>query len=77
MGDVLLCLVSLSLLLCAPFGVLLVVRWVRPVPLPEPYVRYRPDQHPAVLLAELEVRLAYPTLAPLYDTPAPTRHPAR
>ncbi|MEU9947015.1 hypothetical protein [Streptomyces sp. NPDC047939] len=51
----------------------------RPVarPLPEPYVRYRPDQHPAVVLAELEVRQMYAGLAGLYDTPTLSGPPAR
>lgn len=45
--------------------------------LPAPYVRYRPDLHPAVVLAELEVRQAYDALAWLYDTPTPSGPPAR
>lgn len=45
--------------------------------LPGPYVRHRPDAHPAVLDAELLVQGAYGELAPLYDTPTPSGPPAR
>lgn len=45
--------------------------------LPAPYVAYRPDLHPAVVLAELEVRQTYRDLAPLYDTPTLSGPPAR
>lgn len=71
MGAVLLYL-SGSLLLSAPFGVAVWRCLCRPAEVPAPYVRYRPERHPAVVLAELEVRLAYDGLARLYDTPAPT-----
>ncbi|WP_399553901.1 hypothetical protein OG473_39595 (plasmid) [Streptomyces anulatus] len=72
MGVVLLYL-SGSLLLSAPFGVA-VWRCLarRPAEVPTPYARYRPERNSAVVLAELEVRLAYDGLAPLYEAPAPT-----
>ncbi|THA29156.1 hypothetical protein E6R18_24915 [Streptomyces sp. A1277] len=62
---------TVALLFLIPsFVVLAVGIWrCRPRPLPEPYVRYRPHLHPAVVLAELEVRQTYRDLAPLYDTP--------
>ncbi|MFF1916198.1 hypothetical protein ACFVYE_32345 [Streptomyces sp. NPDC058239] len=49
----------------------------RPRKLPDPYVAYRPHLHPAVVLAELEVRQAYRELAPLYETPTLSGLPAR
>ncbi|NEC20525.1 hypothetical protein [Streptomyces parvus] len=72
MGVVVLYL-SVSLLLSAPFGVA-VWRYLarRPQEVPAPYARYRPERNSAVVLAELEVRCAYTTLAPLYEPPAPT-----
>ncbi|WP_097964923.1 hypothetical protein [Streptomyces sp. or20] len=72
MGAVLLYL-SGSLLLSAPFGMAV---WrhlaLRPQEVPAPYARYRPERNSAVVLAELEVRLAYDGLAELYEAPAPT-----
>lgn len=72
MGAVLLYL-SGSLLLSAPFGVA-VWRCLcrRPVEVPAPYARYRPERNSAVVLAELEVRCTYTALAELYEAPAPT-----
>lgn len=49
----------------------------RPRRLPAPYVQYRPERNPAVILAELEVRQTYRDLAPLYDTPPLSGPPAR
>ncbi|MFG2676953.1 hypothetical protein [Streptomyces sp. NPDC048445] len=49
----------------------------RPRRLPEEYVRHRPHLHPAVMLAELEVRQSYTGLAELYDTPTLSGPPAR
>ncbi|MER5277712.1 hypothetical protein ABT025_18405 [Streptomyces sp. NPDC002809] len=71
---VLLCLapsaaaVAVAALRCRP---------AHPRRLPEPYVRYRPELHPAVVLAELEVRQTYAGLAELYDTPTLSGPPAR
>jgi hypothetical protein len=50
---------------------------LRPRELPEPYVRHRPHLHPAVVVAEFEVRQTYRDLAPLYDTPTLSGPPAR
>lgn len=49
----------------------------RPRKLPAPYVQYRPERHPAVILAELEVRQTYREIAGLYDTPTLSGPPAR
>ncbi|MFB7313016.1 hypothetical protein [Streptomyces sp. NPDC056192] len=49
----------------------------RPRRLPAPYVQYRPERNPAVILAELEVRQTFRELAPLYDTPTLSGPPAR
>ncbi|MCX4792463.1 hypothetical protein OG369_42570 [Streptomyces sp. NBC_01221] len=71
---------SIVVFLClAPSAAVVVVGVLRARPrkLPEPYVRHRPHLHPAVVLAELAVRQAYRELAPLYDTPALSRPPAR
>ncbi|GGZ82536.1 hypothetical protein [Streptomyces rubiginosohelvolus] len=74
MGVVVLYL-SVSLLLSAPFGVAL---WRcltrRPKEVPEEYAAYRrrPGLEEEVVVAELIVRTAYPRLADLYETPAPS-----
>ncbi|MFJ1900432.1 hypothetical protein [Streptomyces sp. NPDC088115] len=47
----------------------------RPRALPGPYVAHRPHLHPAVVLAELEVRQTYQDLAAPYDTPTPSGPP--
>lgn len=49
----------------------------RPRKLPAPYVQYRPERNPAVILAEREIRQTYRALAPLYDTPTLSGPPAR
>ncbi|MFI6653266.1 hypothetical protein ACIBI8_37460 [Streptomyces sp. NPDC050529] len=73
---------TVALLCLAPSAAGVVVaalrcRPARPRRLPEPYVRYRPEYHPAVVLAELEVRQTYQDLAGLYDTPTLSGPPAR
>lgn len=77
MGVVLLSFVSLSLFVSIAYGGLIVFRWLRPVPLPVPYVRYRPERDEHVAVAESAVRAAYRDLADLYDTPTVTGPPAR
>ncbi|MFJ3699461.1 hypothetical protein ACIPW9_35955 [Streptomyces sp. NPDC090052] len=64
------------LILTPSFIVVALGIWrARPRQLPAPYAAYRPHLHPAVLLAEREVRLTYTELAPLYDTPpTPSTH---
>lgn len=61
---------AMCLLLASPFGVALWRHLTGRMPTPpEPYVRHRPAQHPAVVLAELEVRQTYPRLATLHEVP--------
>lgn len=67
---------AVSLLVSAPFGVAVYRHWRHPVPLPEPYARYRPGLHEHVVIAESAVHAAYRELAPLYDTPTVTGPPA-
>ncbi|MFG2540712.1 hypothetical protein ACGFU4_36280 [Streptomyces sp. NPDC048511] len=62
--------VAVCLLVASPFGVALYRHLTGRMPAPpEPYVRHRPAQHPAVILAELEVRQTYPHIAALYEVP--------
>ncbi|MGW1814178.1 hypothetical protein ACWCQM_11530 [Streptomyces sp. NPDC002125] len=69
--------VAMCLLVASPFGVALYRHLTGRMPAPpEPYVRHRHAQHPAVVLAELEVRQAYPDLAALYEVPTQSE-PAR
>ncbi|MFB7222380.1 hypothetical protein [Streptomyces sp. NPDC056227] len=71
---------GIVVLLClAPSAAAVVVGMLRARPrrLPAPYVAYRPERNPAVILAELEVRQTYRDLAPLYETPTLSGPPAR
>lgn len=77
MGIVVVLYLSLSVLASTPFGVAAWRYWRSPEPLPAPYVQYRPERHPAVILAELEVRQTYREIAALYDTPTLSGPPAR
>jgi hypothetical protein len=62
--------VAVCLLLASPFGVALYRHLTGRMPAPpEPYALHRPDRHPAVAVAELEVRQSYPHLAALYEVP--------
>jgi hypothetical protein len=71
---------GIVVLLClAPSAAAVVVGVLRarPQKLPAPYVQYRPERHPAVILAELEVRQTYREIGALYDTPTLSGPPAR
>jgi hypothetical protein len=77
MGTAVVLYLSLAALASTPFGVAACRHWLSSEPLPEPYVRHRPHLHPAVVLAELEVRQAYREIGALYDTPTLSGPPAR
>ncbi|MFJ1827386.1 hypothetical protein [Streptomyces sp. NPDC088178] len=68
-----------ALLFLAPiFAALAVGIWrARPRKLPDPSVAHQPHPHPAVVLAEFEVRQAYRELELLYDTPTAPGPPTR